>query len=439
VLSAVLFGLAPALRASDAHLSDFLKEGERGSTEGLHGNRLRSLLVASEFALALVLLVGAALMARTFAALRGVDPGFAPRGVLTAVVSVAGTEQREAGRRQVFFKELVEKARALPGAVTAGAINHLPLAGDQWGYPFVIEGRPKAAPGEGPSAVYRTVLPGYLESMGIPLVSGRAVDAHDDLSAPGVAVVNEHFAKRYFPGEDPIGKRITFGDLDKNPAWVTVVGVAKNAKQERWTDPVKSEIYVPWLQDKQFMEEMATPFYSLTLVVKTDGEPAALAPALRDAAHALDPGVVVSQVQTMDAVVADANGAPRFYLLLLAAFAGAALLLAAVGIYGVMSHSVARRRHEIGIRMALGARPGELVRLVVSQALGVALAGVAAGVVAALLLTRFLSRVLYGVAPTDPAVFALVPVFLGAVALLASALPARRAAKVDPAVALRTE
>jgi predicted permease len=439
VLSALLFGLAPALRASDDGLSEALKEGERGSTEGIRRNRLRSNLVASEFALALVLLVGAGLMLRTLAALQAEDPGFASKNVLTAVVSVAGSSRGEPGRRGVFFTELLERVRALPGVVTAGAINHLPLAGDQWGYPFLVEGRPKPAPGEGPAAVYRVVLPGYLEAMGIRLVRGRAVAARDDLAATRIAVVNERFAARYFPNEDPIGKRITFGDLDESPAWVTIVGVSRNAKQESWRDPAKSEIYVPYLQDRDYLEKSSFGVRYLTLVAKTTGDPAALAPALREAALSLDGSVVVSQVQTMDAVVRAANGEPRFYLLLLGAFAGTALVLAAAGIYGVMSHSIARRRHEIGIRIALGARPRAVVRLVVRQAMTLAFVGALAGICAALLLTRFLTRLLYGVGATDPLVFAVVPLLLAAVALGASFLPARRASRIDPAVALRSE
>ena len=439
IFSAVVFGLAPALRASDHGLADALKEGERGSTEGIRRNRLRSALVASEFALALVLLVGAGLMARTLAAFHAVDPGFMPKNVLTAVVSVAGTGQREPGRRAVFYAQLLERVRALQGVVSAGAINHLLLAGDQWGYPFAIEGRPPAAPGEGANAVYRTVLPGALESLGIRLVRGRPIGEEDDLASPRVAVVNEHLAARWFPGEDAVGKRITFDDLDKSPAWVTIVGVAKDAVQERWTARPRPELYVPWRQDRQYLEEKGSPFYYLTLVVKTAGDPAALAPALRSAALSLDRGVVVSQVQTMDDVVAAATGQPRFYFLLLGAFAATALVLSAVGIYGVMSHSIARRRHEIGIRIALGARPPAVVRLVVGQAMTLALAGALAGLAGALVLTRFLSSILWGVKPTDPAVFLLVPLVLAAVALLASFLPARRASRIDPAVALRTE
>jgi putative ABC transport system permease protein len=437
-LTGIAFGLVPALQTSRLDLGTSLKEGERGSSSGAGRHRLRRLLMGSEMALALVLLVGAGLMIRTFVALRAVDPGFRPDHVLSAVVSVSGSRAGEGDRRVAFYAEALSRIRALPGVVSASAINHLPLAGDTWGEPFHVEGQPPRRPGERPTADYRIVLPGYFETMGRPLVRGRDFDLRDDLGAPEVVIVNAFMAERHWPGLDPIGKRITFSDPARDPVWLTVVGVARNGARREWAEAAKEELFLPFLQTK-YREAPQSWYAYLTLVVRGTGEAAALVPALRAAVWDTDPDVSISAVQTMDEVVARATASPRFYLLLLGSFAAAALALAAVGIYGVMSYSVAQRRNEIGIRMALGARSGDVLRLVMREAVGVVAIGGSIGLVVALLLTRLMAALLYGVGATDPVTFALVATLLTLVALLATYVPARRAIRVDPLKALRAE
>jgi putative ABC transport system permease protein len=438
-LTAALFGMVPAMRAAAVNLHDSLKEGGRGASEGFRGHALRNLLVASELALALVLLIGAGLMIRTLWALATIDPGFNPRNLLTMFIKVNGSQAAKAPRRAAFYSSLIERLRALPGVRSAGAINHLPLAGDLWGWPYWIEGRPLPRPGDELGAVYRVVMPGYFGSMEIPILRGRDIAASDNLEAPGVVIVNEHLARERWPGEDAIGRRISMDNPRKQPAWLTVVGVVKNARQGEWAEPADDEVYLPYLQNLQYLEDTNPAFASITLVVRTIGDPTALAPAIRSEISSLDRDVTVSEVQSMDQVVAASRAQPRFYFFLLAIFAAVALVLAAVGIYGVMSYSVSRRTHEIGIRMALGAKESTVFKLVTSQGAVLALVGVAAGLAGAVLLTRLMATFLYAVHPRDPLTFVAVSILLTVVALLASYIPARRASKVDPLVALRHE
>ena len=439
LLTGLAFGMAPAWRATAVNLSDALKEGKRGSSEGLRRDRLRGLLVGSEFALAVTLLAGAGLMVRTFLALQNVDPGFDPHGVLSMVVGVAGTEQAAGGHTGNFYQEVLRKVGAVPGVQSVSGINHLPIAGDEWGFRFHIEGRPPEPPGKGLVATYRAVFPGYFRTMRIPILRGRDVTDADNLRAPGVVVINDYLARRYWPGEDAIGKRITFDDPAKNPSWLTVVGVTKNTARSNWTSPPEEEVFLPYLQNRAYLDSPTPPFAYLTLVVRAGLDPAALTPAIRGAIHSLDANIPLSEIQTMDHVVGEANGQSRFYLILLGAFATVALVLAGVGIYGVMSYSVSRRTHEIGVRMALGAQGRDVLKLVVFQAIVQALSGVAVGLAGALALGRLMTGLLYGTQPTDPATFAAVVLVLSAVAVAASYIPARRAAKVDPMVALRYE
>jgi predicted permease len=440
LITGIAFGLVPALQASRTDLTHSLREGERGSTVGAGRQRLRRLLMASELALALVLLVGAGLMIRTFVALRRFDPGFEPRGVVSAVVSLTGSHAEDPARRLAFYDEALARVRALPGVASASAINHLPLAGDVWGFPFHVEGRPPDPPGESPSASFRVVLPGYFRTMGLPLARGRDFTDDDRLGAPGVIIVNEWMAERFWPGADPIGKRLTLDDASKDAEWLTVVGVARNAARGKWAAAPDEEMYLPLRQSRLYLERKGGPFAYLTLVVRaTTDDPAALAPSLRTAIWSVDGNVALSEVQTMTDVVARATASPRFYLLLLASFAAAALGLAAIGIYGVMSYSVARRTNEIGIRLALGAQRTDVIRLVMREALGVVAFGGGIGLVAALLVTRLMGTLLYGVGATDPVTFVGVGALLAAVSLLATYVPARRAVRVDPLLALRTE
>jgi predicted permease len=432
------FGLAPALQASTARLQDALKDGG-GSGGAREGGRLRRIFVAAEFAIALVLLVGAGLMARSFIALERIDPGFDPRGVVTLEVSVAGTRQAQPGRRQILYRQILERFAAIPGVKSAGAINHVPIAGDIWGFPYRIEGRPKPAPGQSPVAAYRAVLPGYFATMRLPILRGRDVAATDVAGAPGVVLVNEYLARRIWPGEDAIGKRISVDGPDDAPVWLTVIGVVKTAVQNDWSAPPDDEIYLSFLQRPGLTDSPHPQEAYATFVARTDGDPAALVPALRAAVWQIDRTLPISAVQAMPDVVAHANARPRFQMLLLAAFAAAAALLAAVGIYGVMSYVVSRRAREIGVRIALGARPRDVVRLVVGQGMAMALAGSGAGLLAAFLAARLMSRILYGIRPSDPPTYAGVAALLLAIGLAASYLPARRAARLDPMAALRAD
>ena len=444
ILTSVGFGLAPALQASSVNVNDTLKEGGRGGSEGVHRNRLRSLLVVSEFALALMLLIGAGLMIRTFAALEAVDPGFNPHNVISMIVSVSGSKEEDPGRREIFYRQLIERLRSLPGVQAAGAINHLPLAGDLWGWHFEIEGRPKPRPGEKPGAVYRMVTPGYFSAMRLPLIRGRDMTEADNVTAPGVVIVNEQAARQYWPGEDPIGKRICFDDDTTNPAaWLTIIGIAKDAKQDSWTDKATPEAYLAAFQNHDYLGDSRTEASKhmnyITLVTRTAGDPALVASAMKEAARSFDRNLAITQVVTMDGVVAEANAQPRFEMLLLTIFAAVALVLAAVGIYGVISYSASRRTHEIGVRMSLGATRGDVLLLVVRQVVWLAVAGTVAGIAGALLLSRLMAKLLYGVQPTDPATFGAVAVGLGVVAMLACYFPARRAMRIDPMAALRYE
>lgn len=440
VLTAVAFGLMPAMQATVANLSGALKDGGRSGSDGIRGKNLRGFLVASEFALAFVLLVGAGLMIRSFQALRAVDPGFNPNHVLSMVVSVTGTKEAEQGTREVFYRQLLRDVRALPGVVAAGGINHLPLAGDQWGYSFVIEGRPKPRPGESPTAVYRVVMPGYFETMRLPVLRGRDIGESDDGRAPGVVLINERASKAYWPGEDPIGKHVAFGsDQSDSPKWLTVIGVVKNAKQSDWAAEPYPEVYLAALQNRDFLGAPGAHISYITLVLRTAGNPGDVASAVTRTVWALDRNLPISEVQTMDAVVASADAQPRFEMLLLGIFAAVALLLAAVGIYGVMNYAISRREREIGIRIALGASRAEVLGMVVRQGMTQAVSGMAVGVVAAVLLSRLMAKMLYGVQPTDGLTFGSVALVLGAAALVATFVPARKAMLIEPVSALRSE
>jgi putative ABC transport system permease protein len=438
--TSIAFGLVPALRAAQVDLAGTFKDGDRATTDGHRKHRLRSALVMSEFALALVLLIGAGLMIRSFVALMHVDPGFNPQNVITMTISTMGTREADPAVRPAFFAEALERVRSVPGVEAAGYINHLPLTGDRWGFNFSIEGRPTPRPGESPNATYRVVFPGYFHAMGIPILRGRDVSDADRKDAPGVVVINEHMAKTHWPGEDPIGKRIsTFG-----LPFVTIVGVVKDVAIDQWGAPPEDEFYFPFVQSS-YATNPSSHFADLTLVVRAacassaTCDAASLATPVVNAIRGVDRNVAISTIATMSSAVAGATAESRFYLVLLGAFAAIALALAAVGIYGVMSYSVSRRTHEMGIRIALGADPMGVVRLVVGEGVRLASIGAAVGVVAAFGLTRLMSRLLYATAPSDPMTFVLVTIGLCGVGVLASYVPARRATKVDPLTALRAD
>ncbi len=438
-ITTIVFGMVPAMHVAAGNLSDALKEGGRAGSDGVSRNRLRAFLVASEFALAFMLLIGAGLMIRSFIALQSVDPGFNPHGVLSMVVSVAGSNESETQRRTVFYRQLLDRVRALPGVNSAGAINHLPLAGDLWGWPFIIEGRPKPRPGESPGAAYRVAMPGYFVTMRLPVLRGRAIAETDDARAPGVVMINERAAAAYWPGQDPLGKRIAFDANAIPPTWLTVIGVVKNARQYDWASEPDPEVYLAGLQNREFLGKGESHTAYITLVARTSGDPAELASAMKRTVWSFDRNLPISQVLTMDRAVADATSQQRFEMLLFGLFAVVALLLAAVGIYGVMNYAVSRRTREIGIRISLGASRSAVLRMVVQQGMLQAVAGTLAGLVGAVLLSNLMAGMLYGVRPTDPVTFGTVALVLGVVALLASCIPARKATRIEPTVALRTE
>ena len=440
-VAAIAFGLAPALRAAKVDLAGTFRDGDRASTEG-RGRHLRNLLIASEFALAFMLLVGAGLLIRSFVALRQVDAGFDPRNVVTMDVSVSGTRFVDPSLRAAFFDDVLARVRALPGVGQASYINHLPLAGDSWGFSYYVEGRARPKPGEVPAATYRVVFPEYFRTMRLPLVAGREFGESDRLDAPRVVIINEHFAKRNWPGESAIGKRIT---VSRDTTPITVIGVAKNDVTDQWGAPPNDEMFFPYQQQRSYLAGPASRFAYMTLVVRAacDGQTrcnaTALAAPIISAIRNIERGVAISAVQSMETVVDRATAGSQFYVVLLTAFAAIALTLAAVGIYGVMSYSVSRRTNEIGIRIALGAEPRGVVRYIVSDGMRIAASGAAAGLIGAFALTRLMDKLLYGVGATDPVTFVAVPLVLCTVALVASYLPARRAARVDPLTALRSD
>ena len=437
-LTSIAFGLVPALQSSDVSLTDALKENSRGSSDGVHRNRLRSILVASEFALALTLLIAAGLMIRTFAALESLDPGFNPHRVISMIVPVAGSSEADPGRRAIFYRQMLERVRSLPGVESAAGINHLPIAGDLWDRGFLIEGRSVPGPADLPDAIYRVATPGYFQTMGIRFLQGRDISDVDVAGAPLVVVINETLARTYWPNQNALGQHIAFA-TDKSPMWMTIVGVVKDPILHDWTGNPYPELYVGAFQDTDFLGISGARADYITVVVRAGGDPAAMTSSVKSAIWSFDANLPITSVVTMDDVIAKANAQPRFEMLLLSVFAGIALVLAAVGIYGVMSYSVARRTHEIGIRISLGAARADVLMLIMRQGLILVLTGSAVGIVSALMLARLMTKLLYGVAPTDPLTFVAVSVFLACVALAACYIPARRAMRVDPVTAMRSE
>ena len=430
LLTGVLFGLTPALSASRADLQGALKEGGR-NTVSRGGRRLRDLLVVAEVALALMLLVGAGLLMKSLVVMLRVDPGFDTRNLLTLRVALPPVRYAEDGRATRFYDEVLRRVSSVPGVRGAALTSNLPLAGDGGtGTPQVVGRQTPAA--ELTEAHLRTVSANYFEVLGIPLVKGRAFAERDDATTPTVLLVNKTYAERVFPGEDPVGQRVTFKFTgEKQFEIVGVVGEEKVTSLDARTTPV---VYFHSRQDSYFD--------SAALVMRTDAnDPLALASAVRGEVRALDPEVPVYAVQSLEQMVANSRAAfmRRYPAYLTGIFACVALLLALVGIYGVVSYSVAQRTHELAVRVALGARGRDVLRLVLGHGLLLALAGIVLGALGALALTRLISGMLFGVSAADPAVYGLVALLLAAVALLACLLPARRAMKVDPMVALRYE
>jgi predicted permease len=437
ILTAVFCGVATSLQASRVDLNADLKESGRGQVAARSGRTMRSSVAAAQVAIALLLLTGAGLLVESYRKLRAVDPGFDPNGVAAAEVRLAASSHADPDRRAQFYAEALEQFRALPGVVSASAVNHVPLAGDRFGTELTLGGRPLPRPGETPRAVYRVAMPGYFSTMRMRLVRGRDFTEHDDEGAAGVVIINESAAKRFWPGEDPIGKRLHRGDAQSQQPWLTVIGVVADVRQTSSTEAADSEIYIPYLQDADYRHNPAS-FLTMTLVLRA-ANAAAVAPAIRERIAAIDRNISVPNVFVMDQVVRDVTWQPRTSMTLVAFFAGVAALLAALGIYAVVSSLVAGRTQEIGVRMALGARRVDVLAMVLRQAMRPVAAGLGAGLAAALALTRLMSSMLYEVRATDPVIFTAVAAGLTMVALTASLVPARRAATLDPLAALRDE
>lgn len=423
-LTGILFGLAPVVSALRGDVSEPLKEGGRGSTAG-RGHRLRHALVASEVALALVVLSGAGLMIESMSRLLGVDPGFNPKNVLVMGMSLPQEDLYNGPPGHALFcRDLDEHVSAIPGVLAVGAVGHLPMRGDA-GRSFAVEGKPDPGPGHRPGAHYSVACPNYFQALGVPVLAGREFTHQDTVAAPAVAVINQAMAQKFWPKEDPVGKRMLEGDT-----WLTVVGVVGDVRHWGLDNGSEPQFFRPYTQ-------AAWPVMSV--VVRTIGSPTSFTPAIKKAMGEVEPDRPVSDFETMQNVVQDSLASRRFPTLLLSAFAMLALVLAAVGIIGVVSYSVAQRTHEIGIRMALGARAPDVLKLMVSGSMTWVVVGIGVGIAGSLGLTRLLGNLLYEVRPSNPIVLGTVSLLLTGIGLLASYIPARRAAKVDPMVALRYE
>ena len=425
--AAVIFGLAPALAAADRRLWGALREGAAGSGEGRGRRRLRGGLVVAETALSFVLLVGAGLLARSLIRLQEVPLGFNPERVLTAGMSLPRSQYSTPEQWRAFYTGLVGRLEGAPGVQTVAASLPLPLYGGGLNFAFRVEGRAEP-PGADLSANYTALTPGYFRALQIPLARGRLITEHDAADAPKVCVISQTLARQVFPGEDPLGKRLVFGF--KESVSREIVGVVADVQRDGRGAASRPEMYVPFAQE---------PWWAAYLVVRTAGDPSHVSGIVREAVHALDPGLPIESVQPMTEIVAESTAPPRFRAMLLSLFGAAALLLAVVGIYGVLSYSVGRRTRELGIRVALGAESRDVLRLVIGEGLALTGAGLAAGAAGAAILTRFLATLLFGVGRFDPVTYAGVALALVAAGLLACWVPARRATRVDPVTALRAE
>lgn len=427
-LTGVLFGLAPAVQASKPDPGNMLKESGRGFSQSGR-NRMRSALIVSEVALSLMLLVGAGLLITSFWRLLQTDPGFDPKAVLTLDIPLNRTTYTNDEQRSAAFQSLIGRMKSIPGVRDASVVSNVPLTARDIELSFQIEGRAPYKPGEEAVADYTVAGADYFRTMNIAVQRGRVFTDHDTMNSPEVMVVTNAFVKRYFPNEDPIGKRIIFDGNDKTPR--EIVGVVADIRRHGLDLDVQPEMYVSYLQ---------RPDRRLNLVLRTEVRDAAqLTQAARAEVKAFDPNQIIWRTQTLEQLLGTSVAPRRFNMLLLGIFAGVALVLAAVGLYGVMSYSVSWRTHEIGIRMALGAKRADVLRLVVRQGMTMTFIGLALGLVGAFSMSRVIAGLLHGVSPTDPLTFTVVSIVLLAVALLACLIPARRATRVDPIVALRTE
>jgi len=430
LLTGLIFGLAPAIQSSSFTPNEPLKEG--GKNPGAsRGNRIRGGLIVAEVAISLVLLIGAGLLINSFLRLRSVDPGFRSENLLTMRVSLPQAKYGQRAQRAAFYTDLNRRLESIPGVKSSAVITNLPLYRQGSSTNISIEGRPVPPPNQEPIITTRVISPKYFETMGIPLLSGRQLTDQDTYDSPNVTVISETMALRYWRGENPIGKRVAFGRPETDEEWIQIVGIARDVRQSDLIAAIKPQMYVSYQQTGFFVPR--------DLVVKTDVDPLSMAATVRKMIWEIDKDQPVSSIRTMDQIASESVARQRFSMLLFAIFAGVALLLAAVGIYGVMSYSVAQRRGEFGIRMALGAQKRDVLKLTIGKGLKLVLLGVVFGLAGAFALTRLMSSLLFGIGATDLTTFAAISLVLVGVGLLASYIPARRATKVDPMVALRYE
>jgi putative ABC transport system permease protein len=432
----ILFGLIPAFVSAKPELTEALKEGGRSSTTGARRNQLRNSLVVAEIALALVLLIGAGLLLKSYGRVQNIDPGFDRRNVLTAEIDLAETKYPQRGTADYnhgaaminFWNEALRRVQQLPGVEAAAFTIVLPLSGSNTDSSFTIEGRVKRPNEPGPDEELRTISPDYFRVIKTPLLRGRFFSESDNADAPGVVIINDALAKKYWPNEDALGKRITFSDARKpDPKWLTVVGVVRSIRHRGLDLDPQPEYYLPLALD---------PWHTMVLAVRSAQDPRGLATAIRREIQSIDPDQPIANVRTLEVVTADSIAPRRMSMVLIGAFAGIALLLAGVGIYGVISYLVVQRTHEIGVRMALGAQRSDVLRLVVGHALKLVGIGTVIGLILALFSTRTLSALLYSVGAFDLSTFLFVTIALAAVALFASYIPALRATRADPMIAL---
>ena len=429
IVTGVLFGLAPAVQASKPDLNKALKESSGRNPGSFQGNGLRNLLVVSEVAVALLLLVGAGLMTKSFVRLQQVNPGFDATNLLSMNLALP-TQKYRRQQTNAFYDRLLERVRNLPGVKSVAGIDPLPLSNSNVMAPFVIEGAPVVALADRPEVGVRAITPDYFQTMSIPILQGRSFTEQDRENTPNVLIVNEALANRYWPNQNAVGKRLSFAEDPGKQAWEEIVGVVGNVKHKDLETEAKPEVYYPYQQ---------SPSNFMSLVVRTTSDPASMIPAIRSQVLSVDKDQPVSDIMTMEQRLAKSVASSRFVMLLLSTFSILALGLAAVGIYGVMAYLVTERTQEIGVRMALGAQKRDVLKLVVRKGMALAVIGAAIGLVASLALTRLMRSLLFEVTPTDWLTFVIASIVLLTVALLACYIPARRATKLDPLIALRYE
>ena len=429
IATGLVFGLAPALQASKPDLNKALKENSGQNTGSFRRSRLRSVLVVSEVAVALLLLVGAGLMTRSFIRLQQVDPGFEAKNVLSMYIALP-TQKYRRTQTNIFYDQLIERVKNLPGVTSVAGIDPLPLSNHNVTTSFLVEGAPVVSLADRPDAGQRVVTPGYFQTMGIPILKGRSFTEQDRANTSSVIIVNEALAHRYWPNQDAIGKRLGFEDDVSKQVWREIVGVVGNVRHKALETEATPEVYLPYQQ---------RPGSFMNLVVRTTSDPTSMIPAIRSQVFSLDKDQPVADIMTMQQRLDRSVASRRFVMVLLAGFSVLALMLAAVGIYGVMAYLIIQRTQEIGIRMALGAQKHDVLKLVVGKGMALAIVGTAIGLVASIGLTRLMRSLLFEVTPTDWLTFVIVSMILLVVALLACYIPARRATKVDPLIALRYE